>query len=64
MRRDDIPSLNEKRLIQTFILNQIDGKRSWDEIAEIVMKMFPEKFTCKEDVFKIVLPLSNFLKGN
>ena len=64
MRRDVIPSLNEKRLIQTFILNQIDGKRSWDEIAEIVMKMFPEKFASKEDVFKIVLQLSNFLKGN
>ena len=64
MRRDATPSLYEKRLIQTFILNQIDGKRSWDEIAEIVMKMFPEKFASKEDVFKIVLQLSNFLKGN
>ncbi|HPC36491.1 MAG TPA: class I SAM-dependent methyltransferase [Candidatus Marinimicrobia bacterium] len=63
MRRDVIPSLNEKGLIQAFILNQIDGKNSWDEIAESVMKTFPGKFASKEDVFKIIVPLSGFLKG-
>jgi len=62
IRRDIIPSLNEKGLMRAFFLNQIDGKHSWDEIAESIRMAFPDKFSCREDVFKMLTSLSKYLK--
>lgn len=64
VRRDIVPVLNPKGLIDQFILNQIDGERTWDEIAEIVRTAFPEKFSKREDVFKLIPPLSELIRGD
>jgi len=64
LRRDIIPALNSKGLIDQLILNQLNGRRSWDEITEIVRSAFPEKFPKREDVFKLIPPLSELIRGD
>jgi hypothetical protein len=53
--------LNSKGLIDQFILNQIDGKRTWDEIAELVRSAFPDQFIQPEDVFKLFTSLTGLI---
>ncbi len=61
IRRDTVPVLNSKGLIDQFILNQIDGKRTWDEIAELVRSAFPDQFIQPEDVFKLITSLTGLI---
>ena len=62
IRRDNIPALNEKGQIRRFLMNQIDGKHSWDEIAESIRAAFPDKFSRREDVFKSLTSINKYLK--
>ncbi len=61
VRRDLCPNLSANGAIHQFILSQIDGRRSWDEIAEKVRAAFPNQFPTRAEVFKIIGMLSDLL---
>lgn len=52
------PVLNEEGEVIQFVLENIDGKSSFEEVAEQVMKRFPERFVTKENVMIKLMEIS------